>query len=50
MEKIMRHVSKVSQIDLLNCIKFFIQNEIAIDICKQEFGPLFGSQVDEVTG
>lgn len=33
----------------LNCIKIFIQYEIVYDICKQEIGLLFGSQVDKVT-
>jgi len=43
------YTSKVTQNDLLVCVKEFIQRHIVNEINKQSIGPYFGFQCDEVT-
>ena len=43
------YTSKITQNDLLECIKEFIQRKIYEEVASQPYGPLFGIQIDEVT-
>ena len=43
------YTSKITQNNLLECIKEFIQRKIYEEVASQPYGPLFGIQIDEVT-
>ena len=43
------YISKVSQNELLVCIKTYIQSSIVQEIAKQPAGPHYGIMADEVT-